>query len=109
VQFSLAHGTFKGNQVAFLTALDKAFSSSAPNPSNCSVWVSATATAPIVAGSGTGAYKGITGSFKATGTAAVVWPKYTSGKKKGQCNFSGSAPTLKQGLVVLGSGTVSLG
>ncbi|MGD0809256.1 MAG: hypothetical protein ABSA91_06055 [Acidimicrobiales bacterium] len=65
--------------------------------STCSGIVTATGTTPIVDGSGTGAYKGISGNFNMTVTVHEVdsWPK-------------GNA-LLSQTIVTSGSGTVTFG
>ena len=83
------------------------FNNFRPNPTTCSGYITATASAPIVAGSGSGAYAGITGGFVLTFSLALVGPKYGSGKHEGQCNNSNSAEPVAQALVVVGSGTVS--
>jgi hypothetical protein len=68
------------------------------NTQTCSGRVSVTAATPIVPGSGTGLYRGITGSFELTlGVDEVV--------DRSSCSFSG--PTAGQLLVIEGEGTVS--
>jgi hypothetical protein len=59
--------------------------------------VTATGTSPIVAGSGTGDYKGINGSFKVSITVHEVdsWPK--------------CGALLAETIVISGSGNVSFG
>jgi hypothetical protein len=66
-----------------------------------------TGSTPIVAGSGTGAYAGISGGFILTLMIAEIGPKYGSGKHEGQCNTSNSAETVGEAFLVTGSGTVS--
>jgi hypothetical protein len=66
----------------------------------CSGHVAVTGAAPVVAGSGTGAYKGISGSFKLTITGNEV------DAKPGCQPFSGSA-LLAQSIFIAGSGAVS--
>jgi hypothetical protein len=78
-----------------------------PNHSTCSGYLTVTGAAPIVAGSGTGAYTGIRGGFVLTLTFAEIGPKYGSGKHEGQCNPSNSAQTVGEAVMVTGSGTVS--
>ena len=58
-----------------------------------------TGTTPIVAGSGTGAYRGISGTFTMTVTIDEI-------VAKSKCNPSGEF--LAQAIVMTGSGTVSL-
>jgi hypothetical protein len=72
------------------------------NLRTCSGHVTVTGTAPVVAGSGTGAYKGIRGSFELTLTGNEV------DAKPGCQPFSGSA-LLAQTIFIEGSGTVSFG
>ena len=80
--------------------LENALSHAPYNQRTCSGHVTVTGAAPVVAGSGTGAYKGISGSFKLTITANEV------DAKPGCQPFSGS-PLLAQTVVIAGSGTVS--
>jgi len=61
----LAHGTFRLNIADIGTKFTKALGP-ANLPSTCSDYVSVRGEVPIVAGSGTGAYKGVAGSFAAT-------------------------------------------
>jgi hypothetical protein len=68
----------------------------------CSGHVAVTGAAPVVAGSGTGAYKGISGSFTLTITGNEV------DAKPGCQPFSGSTPLLAQSIIITGSGSVSL-
>ncbi|HSX07522.1 MAG TPA: hypothetical protein VLG11_01375 [Candidatus Saccharimonadales bacterium] len=60
---ALSQGSFRLD----VSGLDKnivdAFTKFQSNPTTCSGHITATGTAPIVAGSGTGAYQGISGSF----------------------------------------------
>jgi hypothetical protein len=103
----LVQGTFRVSVVGLDKKIGIAFNNFRPNPRTCSGSISATASVPIVAGSGTGAYTGITGGFVLTFSLALVGPKYGSGKHEGQCNNSQSASPVAQALVVVGSGTVS--
>jgi hypothetical protein len=64
----------------------------------CSGSISVTAPVPIVAGSGTGSYRGISGSFIVTGTIDEV-------DVKPVCD--GTSKFLSQVIVLAGSGTVS--
>jgi hypothetical protein len=66
----------------------------------CSGHAAVTGAAPVVAGSGTGAYSGISGSFKLTITGNEV------AAKPGCQPFSGTA-LLAQSIVIAGSGAVS--
>jgi len=72
MELRLTHGSFRLS----ITALDKKFVKAAAHepvyPRTCSDLVSVTGTTPIVAGSGTGAYRGIRGSFPVTLTLNEV-------------------------------------
>jgi hypothetical protein len=102
-----ANGTFRVSVTALDKKISSAFNSFQPNTSTCSGYISVSGTAPIVSGSGTGAYSGISGSFSVTVTVALIGPKNTSGKQKGKCNNSNNAQPLGSAQVVMGSGTVS--
>jgi hypothetical protein len=103
----LVQGSFRVSVVGLDKKIQSAFSTFHVNQTTCSGALSATASVPIVAGSGTGAYAGITGGFVLTFSLSFVGPKYGSGKHEGQCNNSNSASPVAQALVVTGSGTVS--
>jgi hypothetical protein len=78
LDLTLTHGSFDLSIANLEHNLVAAFTQHFPsNTRTCSGIVTTTATAPIVAGSGAGAYKGIRGSFKMTITIAEVdpWPK----------------------------------
>jgi hypothetical protein len=107
VLLALVQGTFRVSVVRLDAKIGTAFNSFRPNPRTCSGNLSATASVPIVAGSGTGAYAGITGGFVLTFSLAYVGPRYGSGKHAGQCNNSNGAQPVAQAMVVTGSGTVS--
>ena len=72
MELRLTHGSFQLS----IAALDKAFikaGSHAPiYPRTCTDLISVTGTTPIVAGSGTGAYRGIRGAFPVTLTLNEV-------------------------------------
>ena len=103
----LVQGSFRVSVVGLDKKIQSAFGRFQLNHRTCSGSLSATASVPIVAGSGTGAYAGITGGFVLTFSLAFVGPKYGSGTHEGQCNNSNSASPVAQALVVTGSGTVS--
>jgi opacity protein-like surface antigen len=100
---TLKRGTF----VVDTTALDKKLNSAPfkPNPATCSA--NSSVTAPTSLSKGTGLYFGIGGSVKITVTFAAIAPRYTSGAKKGQCNFSNNAPALAQFSSITGVGSVT--
>lgn len=95
----------KGKFTVNGSALNQALSSAMPsdfNSSTCSGSFSAgPETVPIVNGSGTGAYAGITGSVDVSAQFAFVQPK----KKNGSCNMNAN-PAGGWG-VITGAGTVS--
>jgi hypothetical protein len=107
VELALVSGSFRISVVGLDKKITSAFNNFKVNSSTCSGYVSVTGATPIVAGSGTGAYTGISGSFNLTITIAEIGPKNTSGKQKGQCNESNSAAPIGSAQVVTGSGTVS--
>ncbi len=97
----------KGKFTVNATTLNQEFAAGTPsdfNSSNCSGTFDASpVSVPIVSGSGTGAYAGITGAITLSGQFAFIAPK----TKKGACNLSGT-PVGGWGAVT-GSGTVSIG
>jgi len=101
-RFVLKRGTFEINGTALQAKLAK--DNPAVDLATCSA--ASTVTAPVSILDGTGLYKGISGTINATVTFAVIGPFYTSGKNKGKCNLSNSAPTLAQYSSIQGNGTV---
>lgn len=99
----LHKGTFKVD----LTAVTQAVNKAKPlvfNTTTCSF--AFTATAPAAISSGTGAYKGVSGTLMITETFAGYGPFYTTGAHKGKCNTSPNAnPTAEWGSVT-GVGSV---
>lgn len=90
-----------GSILINLTKYQKAQNNANPimyNKSNCSAYVITSAPAPIL--SGTGAYKGITGTVTLRGEDAVIMPR----TKKGTCNEN--ANPVDDYFVVNGAGTV---
>jgi hypothetical protein len=100
-QFNLAltQGSFRIVIGPLHVRLLNELSHAAYNRTTCSGHVAVTGTAPVVAGSGTGAHKGISGSFKLTIAANEV------DGKPGCHPFHG--PLLAQSVFIAGSGTVS--
>jgi hypothetical protein len=99
----LTQGSFKLSIARLEHNLVSAFTRHFPsNARTCSGIVTVTATTPIMAGSGTGAYQGISGTFKTTVTIAEVdsWPN---------CPVAGPDTLLSEDIFVTGSGTVSFG
>jgi hypothetical protein len=101
---TLQKGTFEVN----LTALNTKTNNAHPTVNNmvtCSAVVSGTA--PVTLLDGTGLYTGITGTVNFTIIEALVFPRYTTGKNKGQCNESNSAQPVAFYVSAMGTGTVS--
>jgi hypothetical protein len=94
----LTHGSFRLS----IAALDKKFVTAASHeplyPKTCTDLISVTGTTPIVAGSGTGAYRGIRGSFPVTLTLNEVEAR--------PCQPSPGA-FRAQLITVAGSGTIA--
>jgi hypothetical protein len=99
LELKLTRGSFKIG----ITELDKKFVAVTTHepiyPRTCSDYMTATATTPIVPGSGTGAYRRISGRFHVTITADEV--------EKKPCQPVGAIQW--QALVLRGPGTVSVG
>jgi hypothetical protein len=98
MELRLTHGRFRLSIAALDKAFVKATSHEPIYPKTCTDLVRVTATTPIVAGSGTGAYRGIRGSFPVTITLNEVEAR--------PCQPSPGA-FLAQLITVAGSGTVS--
>jgi len=97
MELRLTHGSFRLS----IAALDKEFVAAASHepvyPKTCTDLISVTGTTPIVAGSGTGAYRGIRGSFPVTLTLNEVEAR--------PCRPSPGA-LRAQLITVAGSGTI---
>ena len=97
MELRLTHGSFRLS----IAALDKKFVKAAAHepvyPKTCTDLISVTGTTPIVAGSGTGAYRGIRGSFPVTLTLNEVEAR--------PCHSSPGA-FRAQLITVTGSGTI---
>jgi hypothetical protein len=102
LRLALTQGSFRIVIGPLHLAFEHALSHAPYNLRTCSGHGAVTGAAPIVAGSGTGAYTEISGSFKLTITLNEV------DAKPGCQPFSGTA-LLAQSLVIAGSGTVSFG
>jgi hypothetical protein len=96
---ALTKGSFRILIGPLHAKLVQAFTHFKPNRKTCSGHVAATGAAPVVAGSGTGAYKGISGSFKLTITVNEV-------DGQSSCH-NGASVLLAQALFITGSGTVA--
>jgi hypothetical protein len=97
---ALTQGSFRIVIGPLHAKLVEALGHASYNLKTCSGHATVSGAAPVVAGSGRGAYKGISGSFKLTITVNEV------DAKPGCQPFSGSA-LLAQTIFIDGSGTVS--
>jgi hypothetical protein len=99
MKLNLTRGSFRLS----IAGSDKKFVAAASHepiyPATCSDLLSVTAAVPIVAGSGTGAYRGISGSFSVTATLHEV--------EATPCQHANAF--LWQAIIVSGPGTVSVG
>jgi hypothetical protein len=100
LRLALQQGSFRLNIASLHKKVIRAYSPWASNKSTCSGSVSFTMAAPIVAGSGTGSYRGISGSFAVTVTIDEV-------DVKPVCD--GTSAFLAQVILIAGPGTVSFG
>lgn len=75
MELRLAQGSFRLRIASVDKTFVKATSHEPIYPKTCTDHISVTGTAPIVAGSGTGAYRGISGSFPVTVTLNEVEAK----------------------------------
>jgi hypothetical protein len=94
----LTHGSFRLSIAALIKAFVKAAAHEPIYPKTCTDLIRVTGTTPIVAGSGTGAYHGIHGSFPVTLTLNEVEAR--------PCQPSPGA-FRAQLITVAGSGTIS--
>jgi hypothetical protein len=94
----LARGSFRLSIAGLDARLVTAFRNFPPDRATCSGTVTATGAAPVVAGSGTGSYRGISGTFDMKITIAEV-------DRRAGC--SGTSAFLAQSVIFAGTGTVS--
>lgn len=66
LEMNLANGSFRLSFIPIAKSLAKVLQHWTPDPTTCSGSIRFTAPAPVIAGSGTGAYRGITGNFSMT-------------------------------------------
>lgn len=99
LELKLSHGSFKLSITELIKKFGAVTSHEPIYPRTCSDYMTASATLPIVPGSGTGAYRGISGSFQASLTADEV--------EKKPCQPVGAIQW--QALVLRGPGRVSAG
>jgi hypothetical protein len=106
VDVVLKHGTFKVNAVAFNNHANKL----TPNidTTTCSAW--ATLTGSVTVYGGTGDYTHMSGTVEVSTSFAALFPRFTSGAKKGQCNLGNNvAPTHQFNGQLTGTGKVTFG
>ena len=96
----LTRGSFLVNEAALDQRIVTAYRHWPANPATCSGSITVTAAAPVVASSGTGAYRGISGSFNLNATLDEI-------DVKPVCN--GTSAFRAQVVVITGSGTVRTG
>jgi hypothetical protein len=99
MRLSLTRGSFRLRIADMETKFVRATSHEPIYPVTCSDFLSVRAAVPVVAGSGTGAYRSIRGSFTVTATLHEVEAK--------PCRHSNAFAW--QAIIVSGPGTISLG
>jgi len=97
LKLNLRHGSFRLGIAALDRRIVQAYQHWPENPSTCSGTIAVRATLPVIANSGTGAYRGITGSLRATATISEV--------DAHPCD--GTGKFLSQVILVTAAGTVS--
>ncbi len=102
VKVDLEKGTFEINAAALNAKLAKL--APAIDAATCSGEASGRDSVSLLDGGGL--YKGMSGTLDVTATFAFIGPRFTSGKKKGQCNLSNSAQPLHQYSSIAGAGIV---
>jgi hypothetical protein len=98
LELKLTHGSFRLGIAGIDKKVIDAYRHWPDNPRTCSGSISFTAAAPVVAGSGTGLYQGIGGSFSLAVTIEEV-------DVKPVCN--GTSRFLSQVILMTGAGTVT--
>jgi hypothetical protein len=98
IELKLVHGAFRLRIAGIDKKIIRAYRHWPANPRTCSGSIGFTAAAPIVTGSGTGSYRGISGSFRMTVTINEV-------DTKPVCD--GTSRFLSQFIMLTGPGTVS--
>lgn len=98
LELKLTHGSFRVWFAAVGKAVARAYQHWPSNKATCSGSITVSAPAPVVAGSGTGSYRGITGGFTMTTTIDEV-------DVKPVCN--GTSKFLSQLILLNGTGNVS--
>jgi hypothetical protein len=98
LELNLSHGSFRLSIATIDKDVIKAYSHWPSNKATCSGHIQFTASAPVVLNSGSGLYRGITGSYALTVQIDEV-------DVKPVCN--GTSPFISQVILMDGTGTVS--
>lgn len=98
LSLKLTRGSFRLSIARLDAGIVSAYRHWPSNPGTCSGSIAVTAATPIVAGSGTGSYRGISGTFTVTATIDEI-------DVKPVCD--GTSPFRAQVVFMVGSGTVS--
>jgi hypothetical protein len=99
LELKLTHGSFRLSVKSVEQAFAEAASKEPVYSGTCSDFISVEAAAPIVAGSGTGSYRGISGSFQLTITLNEV--------EASSCKPANPAAFRWQSIVLAGLGNIS--
>jgi hypothetical protein len=98
LELKLSHGSFRLSIAKLDSAFVRVVARWPYDRSTCSIHGTVTGLAPIVAGSGSGAYRGVAGAFTLTLSLDEVWVKGPA------CNET--TPFQSQLIVIAGTGTV---
>jgi len=98
LSLKLTRGSFRLSIARLDAGIVSAYHYWPSNPGTCSGSIAVTAATPIVAGSGTGSYRGISGTFTVTATVDEI-------DVKPVCD--GTSPFRAQVIFIVGAGTVS--
>jgi hypothetical protein len=101
LELRLGHGAFRLQIAALDRAIVAAFQHWPANITTCSGSITVRDTVPVVPGSGTGSYRGLSGSFDTTATIDEV------DSARPACQH-GTGPFLAQVIIISGTGTVAL-
>jgi hypothetical protein len=101
LELRLSHGTFRLQTAALDHAIAAAFGHWPGSPRTCSGHITVSAEVPVLPGSGTGAYRGITGAFAASATVDEV-------DRPGPGCQTATGAFLSQVIVITGTGTVTV-
>jgi hypothetical protein len=101
LELRLRHGTFRLQAAALDRAIAAAFGHWPGSPRTCSGHITVSATVPVLGGSGTGAYRGITGALAASATIDEV-------DRPGPGCQTATGAFLSQVIVITGTGTVTV-